>query len=93
MVQAFQLQPIFMILVLIKVSFLGYILSLSHNSKLDMDFVMKCLACNNVLAMKGEDGSKRKECVAVLLGLYKKNSEVSCVGFDFILYQALYTAK
>ncbi len=25
-----------------------------------------------------------KECVAVLIGLYKKNGVVSCVGFDFI---------
>ena len=27
-----------------------------------------------------------KECVAVLIGLYKKNGAVSCVGFDFVLY-------
>ncbi len=29
----------------------------------------------------------------VFIGLYKKNIAVSCVGFDFVLYQALYTAK
>ena len=27
-----------------------------------------------------------KECVALLIGLYKKNGAVSCVGFDFVLY-------
>ena len=34
-----------------------------------------------------------KEYVAVLIGLYKKNGAVSCVGFDFVLYQALYTTN
>ncbi len=29
-----------------------------------------------------------KECVAVLIGLHKKNGAVSCVGFDFVLYEA-----
>ncbi len=32
-----------------------------------------------------------KECVALLIGLYKKNGAVSCVGFDFVLFKALYT--
>ncbi len=27
-----------------------------------------------------------KECVAVLIGLYKKNGAVSCVGFDFVSF-------
>ncbi len=37
--------------------------------------------------MGGENGMFHdKECVAVLIELYKKNDAVSCVGFDLILY-------
>ncbi len=34
-----------------------------------------------------------KECVAVLIGLYKKNVAVSCVGIDFISIRPLCLAR
>ncbi len=37
-----------------------------HHSERKMKFVMKYLACNNILSMKVEDGGNCKECVAVL---------------------------
>ena len=36
---------------------------------------------------------KTKECVAVLIGLYKKNGAVSRVGIDFCLIWSLYLVK
>ena len=36
---------------------------------------------------------KTKECVAVLIVLYKKNVAVSCVGIDFLLIRPFYLAR
>ncbi len=32
--------------------------------------------------------TKSRECVAILVGLYKKNGAVSCVEFDFVFTDA-----
>ncbi len=42
--------------------------------------------------LQDDTGHMQKECVAVLIGLYKKNGAVSCVGIDFYLIWSLYHA-
>ena len=43
--------------------------------------LMQTVLNDNIVLVIGS-----QECVADLIGLYKKNGAVSCVGFDFVSF-------
>ncbi len=53
----------------------------NHYFLLNLKIVSSILYFNPTVQENGT-----QECVAVVIGLYKKNGAVSCVGFDFVLH-------